>query len=234
MIITIDGPSASGKSSLARSLAKRLFYYYLYSGLLYRGCAYVLMKYGNYSKHTIRGATPHDVSELCNSKRILYSYNYTDGERLFFDGADITRHLKTPLIDDCSSLISTVPAIREEVRIIQHMLAAQQENLIADGRDMGTIAFPHADVKFFLTASVEVRAERWRLDQEKRGNAVTHAQAVEQLSERDRRDTIRYYSPLAVAPDAIMIDNSALSAEQTCALCERYLERHAFTIIKLR
>lgn len=220
IIITIDGPAASGKSSVSRCLARRLNYYYLYSGLLYRGCAYVLMKYGNYTKVQRRSIHPGELSDLFNNKRIKYTYDYEKGESLFFDGIDITPHLKSAKMDDYASMVSIEPDVRREVGIIQHAISVDH-NIIADGRDMGTVMFPDATVKFFLTASVGVRAERWRLDQAKRGNNVTYDEAVAILSERDQRDTIRAHSPLEVAQDAIMVDNTTWSAEQTCNFMEQ-------------
>src|SRR5580658_2507016 len=150
MIITIDGPAASGKSSVARCLAKRLNYYYLYSGLLYRGCAYVLLKYGNYTKEQARTIKPGELSVFFNTQRIKYSYTHATGEQLFFDDHDITPHLKSAVVDDWSSLISADPAVRMAIGTVQHAIGATH-NVVADGRDMGTVVFPEAELKFFLT-----------------------------------------------------------------------------------
>jgi CMP/dCMP kinase len=196
MIITIDGPAASGKSSASRCLARKLQYYYLYSGLLYRACAYVLAEYAEYTKNKL--------------------------EKVLFDGIDITPHLKSVRIDDYASLISVDGRIRNAVGVIQKKVSMDY-SIVADGRDMGTVVFPRAEIKFFLTASVEVRAHRWQENQQQRGNRVTIQEAIEILTERDQRDTIRDSSPLAVAPDAIMIDNSDLSAAETCNRMEQHI-----------
>lgn len=225
MIVTIDGPAASGKSSVARCLAQKLDYYYLYSGLLYRACAYVLAEYGGYTKTSFIDLRKEDVTALCNPDRIVYTYAHQTGERILFDRTDITAHLKSAVIDDYASLISIDLYVRQAVKVLQESIGAEH-NIIADGRDMGTVVFPHAQVKFFLTASVEARAKRWQQDQQKRGNIVTYEQAVAILTERDHRDTIRDHSPLAVAPDAIMIDNTNLSAAETCALMEKIVREH--------
>lgn len=218
MIITIDGPAASGKSSAARCLAQKLGFYYLYSGLLYRGCAYVLLKAGFTRKEFAR-IDPGSVSTYYNVKRIRYLYTLNHGEQLFFDGVDITAHLKTPKIDEASSLLAENAAIREAIRLVQQEYSATS-NIVADGRDMGTVVFPHAEVKFFLTASVEARAQRWQRAQDNVGNSFTIEEATAILTERDHRDTIRDHSPLAVAPDAIMIDNTNMSAVETCQRME--------------
>jgi CMP/dCMP kinase len=218
MIITIDGPAASGKSSAARCLAQKLGFYYLYSGLLYRGCAYVLLKAG-FTKKEFARIDPGAVSTYYNVKRIRYLYTLNHGEQLFFDGADITAQLKTPKIDEASSLLAENPAIREAIRLVQQEYSATS-NIVADGRDMGTVVFPHAQVKFFLTASVEARAQRWQHAQKTVGNSFTIEEATAILTERDHRDTIRDHSPLAVARDAIMIDNTNMSAAETCQKIE--------------
>lgn len=223
MIITIDGPAASGKSSAARCLAQKLGFYYLYSGLLYRACAYVLLKQG-YTKEQLAHIEPGIVSTFYNVQRIRYSYTPRDGEKIFFDDVDITPFLKTPKIDDASSLLSANPFIRHAVATVQHAIGAQS-NIVADGRDMGTVVFPHAEVKFFLTASVAARAMRWQQDQAKHGHQFTIEEATAILSERDQRDTIRNSSPLAVAADAIMIDNSMLSQQETCERMENEIKR---------
>jgi cytidylate kinase len=224
MIITIDGPAASGKSSAARCLAQKLGFYYLYSGLLYRACAYVLLKHGH-SKEQLAHIKPGIVSTLYNVERIRYVYNLRDGEQLFFDGTDITSHLKTSKIDDAASLLSANPFIRHAISMVQHAIGLQS-NIVADGRDMGTVVFPHAEVKFFLTASVEARAMRWKTDQEKQGHSFTLEEVMAILSERDHRDTIREHSPLAVAKDAIMIDNTDMSAVETCKKMEDEVKKH--------
>lgn len=224
MIITIDGPSASGKSSVARCLAQKLGFYYLYSGLLYRACAYVLLKQG-YTREQLARIEPGVVSTFYNIHRIRYSYTPVTGEKIFFDDTDITLFLKTPKIDDASSLLSANPFIRHAVATVQHAIGTQS-NIVADGRDMGTAVFPHAEVKFFLTASANVRARRWLQDQEKRGHVFTLEEAQAILNERDQRDTIRHSSPLAVASDAIMIDNSMLTQQETCEKMEKEVMRH--------
>lgn len=224
MIITIDGPAASGKSSVARCLAQKLGYYYLYSGMLYRACAYVLLKHGGYAKNQIAHLKPEIVSTFFNVIRIRYTYTPHHGEKIFFDDVDITHHLKTPLIDDASSMLSENPAIRHAIGIVQHAISTHS-NIVADGRDMGTVVFPHAEIKFFLTASAEERARRWRVDQEKRGHQYSFTEAHALLSDRDQRDTIRAHAPLAVAPDAIMIDNTDLSSQETCARMEEVVRK---------
>ena len=233
MIITIDGPAASGKSCAARYLAEKLGYYYLYSGMLYRACAYILLKHGGYSKAQFAHIKAGVVSGLFNVQRIRYLYTVRDGEKVFFDEVEITPHLKTPVIDEASSLLGINKAIRNAVSLVQHAIGTH-ENIVADGRDMGTAIFPHAEIKFFLTASVEERARRWQASQEKCGRLFTVQEAQAILTERDQRDTIREHAPLAVAPDAIMIDNTYLSAEETCEQMEIVVKKHIKELHELR
>jgi cytidylate kinase len=218
MIITIDGPGASGKSSLAQAVAEKLSLYYLCSGMLYRACAYILHHYAGYSAEKIAHPTTEDVEQYCNQYRIRYVYTL-NGIQIFFDNHDITAHLKSATIDLYSSLISADKAVRIEVLQLQQAIAqeaiAQDRDLIADGRDMGSVAFPDADYKFFVTASVDARARRWQKDQAARGNVVSLEEAVLAISERDERDTHRAHAPLVVPDGAIMIDNTDLTLEKT-------------------
>lgn len=222
MIITIDGPVASGKSSLAQAVAEKLGLYYLCSGMLYRACAYILHRYAGYSEKKITHPTTEDVEQYCNQYRIRYLYTLR-GIQIFFDKHDITAHLKSETIDAYSSLISANKAVRIEVLRLQQIIA-QGHDLIADGRDMGSVAFPNADYKFFVTASVDARAQRWQKDQAARGNIVTLEKAVLAVSERDERDTHRAHAPLIVPDGAIMIDNTDLVLEETERLVLSYIK----------
>lgn len=204
MIITLDGPVASGKSTLAEALARRLSYYYLNSGLLYRAAAWLLYEHG---------LSIDDIKHVFHAHEIVYEYGAM-GARVFFKGQDITDQLKNALNDARASKLSIDPEIRALVNEYQRNLA-QKYSLVIDGRDCGTVVFPHADYKFFVTAPLSVRAARWREDQERKyGLVVTQEDAEKSVVERDDRDTNRPVAPLKKAPDAHEIDTAGKTIEQ--------------------
>ncbi len=220
MIITIDGPTASGKSSAGRTLAKKLGYYYIYSGLLYRAIAYLLIKHFNYTLQTIAQVKEHELESIIDSKKFVYQFN--DGECIKFNHEDITPHLKDALIDQAASLVSTNPMVRSYVDQMQKIMASEYDAVV-DGRDAGTQVFPNAEYKFFLTAKPEVRAKRWQAQQKKRGEDISLDDALEFISIRDTRDSTRDHAPLKKAEDAIEIDNSDLSLEETINRLQSFL-----------
>lgn len=212
MIITIDGPTASGKSTVARILATKLGYYYICSGLLFRALAYVLMHAKEYTQETIAHATVEDSTFVL--ERLVYRYDNQYHERVFFENQDITKFLKESTIDAASSIIATNLEVREFLCAFQRQLATKH-NVVVDGRDVGSVVFPTADYKFYLTADPEVRALRWQLQQRKRGFSVSLQEATKIISERDNRDSQRDIAPLIVPEGAIVIDNSSMDAYQT-------------------
>lgn len=225
MIITIDGPAASGKSTVARRLAHELSYYYLYSGLLYRAIAYVLVYRYGYTREQLRNPLSDDIREIVDAGLLQYAYTKQTGAQIVLECVDITQQLKTHEIDDVASISSTAPVVREAVLQLQRKLACDYD-LIADGRDCGTVVFPKANHKFFLTASPQTRAQRWLVDQQKLGKHLTLEQAVGAVLERDARDTQRACCPLVVPEGAYVIDNSVLSIEETVVLFKRYCGEH--------
>jgi cytidylate kinase len=223
MIITIDGPAASGKSSVAQQIAAQLSLYYLCSGMLYRACAYILHHYAKYSSdEAMSHPRREDIVTYCNRYRIRYVYSL-HGVQIFFDDHDITKHLKSAVVDHYASLLSAHAPLRTEVLILQTAIA-EGHDLVADGRDMGSVAFPHADYKFFLTASDTERAHRWQKDQTAGGNVVSLEQALEAVRERDQRDTIRPYAPLVVPNGATTIDSTGFTLEETVEFIMGHIE----------
>jgi CMP/dCMP kinase len=210
MVITIDGPVASGKSSVAQALAQRLGFYYLNTGMLYRAVAYVLIQQGK-----IPSAQNIGMLADCNLDFIQeFSYEYRhDKTFVFYQGRDLTPFLYDDLTERISSIISSYRPIRQELLTLQQSIA-QKHDIVADGRDCGTVVFPHAQFKFFLTADADVRAQRLFNDQ-KRTHTLSLQEIKVGLCERDERDKTRQESPLTVADDAVVIDNSALNFEQT-------------------
>ncbi len=212
MIITIDGPVASGKSSVAKELAKKLGFYYLYTGLLYRALAYTAASEYGYTSESLASLSDENMQTLFGN--MVYSYTPEQGPRIIYKNNDITGFLKQADIDRCASLVSAQPHVRQQVLIFQRKLS-MQHNCIADGRDCGTVLFPHAEYKFFLTANPAVRAVRWQKDQARCGMYVSYERALHDIQERDTRDTQRAVSPLKPALDAVIIDNTERSLQET-------------------
>lgn len=221
MIITIDGPVASGKSVVARALANQFSFYYLYTGLLYRGLAYVLHKFYGYDDKKMGNPDKKDIEDIFSKHK--FRYKYLDGEAfIFFDGVDITKNLKTREVDFWSSVISVHKIVRDAVMAIQKTIGAKYD-VVADGRDMGTVIFPHAEFKFFLTASPEVRAERWRKFQAYKGKNYSFEESLKIILDRDKRDRERELSPLKKADDAILVDNSEMNIDETVEFFKSHL-----------
>ncbi|HRN78009.1 MAG TPA: (d)CMP kinase [Candidatus Dependentiae bacterium] len=212
MIVTIDGPAASGKTTIGRMLAIRLGIYYLYSGFLYRGLAYVLTEHAGYTLDDLYNPRPEDIAEYLDTERLVYTFN-GEQEHVFFDGQDITPHLKTNTIDRAASIMSTNQYVRLTINNLMHDIA-DEKDIVVDGRDVGSVVFPDADFKFYITAPADVRAQRWQRDQQKLGPQVTFAKALETITERDKRDTERLVSPLIVPNNAIVVDTAQLTPEQ--------------------
>ncbi len=205
MIITIDGPALSGKSTVAQKLAKNLGFYYLYTGLLYRAIAYVLVEKFKVEEEELSSLPLKDLEFVEN-----LHYSYQEGEpRLFFRGEDITSKLKDPSVDQLSSKVAANKNAREALLEIQREIGKNYD-IVADGRDCGSVLFPNADYKFFLSASLEVRAER-----KSKYEGISKEKAARELAERDERDCSREAAPLVVPKDAILIDNSDLNIEET-------------------
>jgi len=215
MIITIDGPTASGKSSIAKRLAYRLSAYYVYSGLLYRALAYALSRQYRYTHETIAQADPAHVAWCM--ERIRYTYHTTYGACITFQQCDITPYLKNADIDALASAASQEDTMRRYVYYAQHRIAASH-SVIVDGRDAGTTVFPQAHVKFYVTAAEYIRILRWRGDQRRRGYHHDVITCFHRLKQRDRQDSSRHLSPLQQAPDAFYIDTSQLSVDCATAL----------------
>lgn len=194
MIITLDGPAASGKSSIARGVATKLGIMHINSGLLYRGLAYYLVTQAHES---IEHFAQLDEAILrYGMSLIAYQDDPSVGAgRIILDGHDITNKLKTPEMDTAASVLSTNPLVRVLVNDTVRSYG-KNASLICDGRDCGSVVFPNAEYHFYVTADSEIRAERWRQDQAKAGKIYTHHEALQIIEERDSRDSKRTASPL--------------------------------------
>jgi len=208
LLITIDGPAGAGKTTVSRILAQRLGYRYVDTGALYRGIALAALGAGV------------DLADDDGLKRMVtdldIGFTIQDGDtRLMLDNHDITEKIRTPQVTMAASTVSARPVVREFLLKIQHTLG-HAKKAVFEGRDMGTVVFPGADVKFYLDASVSVRAKR-RFDEFKGHSAqdVQDVQDVEaDIRRRDADDSTRAVAPLRAAEDAIVIDATNLSVEQ--------------------
>jgi len=213
MVITIDGPSASGKSTVAQALAKKLGIYYVNSGLLYRALAYLLIKREGYTEEELAHPRTEDLKRYLELVHFSYHYNESGVVTITFEKQDITPYLKDEEIGQGASIISLNSRVREALHTMQHQIR-NQHDVVVEGRDSGSVVFPTAEHKFFLTASLEVRAARWQQMQEKRGKSFSIEQAINTLQERDERDTERAAAPLVIPQDAIVIDSTNLDIDQ--------------------
>jgi cytidylate kinase len=210
LIIAIDGPVGSGKSTVARGVAELLGYTYLDSGAMYRALAL---------KANRRGVSLSDAAALEALSRDTHIdlERGADGQRVLLDGEDVTQTIRTAEVSQAASHVALVPGVRQ-VLVDEQRRAGSRGGVVMEGRDIGTVVFPHADLKVFLDASVEVRAERrWREHQQK-GDGLTLAQVVDEVRERDLRDRSRVASPLLRAKDAVLVDNTAMDAVETARL----------------
>lgn len=217
MIIAIDGPVASGKSTVARALAHDLGFYYLYTGFLYRGLAYVLAHKYHYNDAMMANPRQEDVDAIVHAHdghAASFEYRYEQGlPKIFFKGEDISAHLKTKQVDVWSSILSSHPLVRHAVFEYQVRIG-REHDVVAEGRDMGTVVFPDAHYKFFLTASDNVRAQRWQVMQKQQGFDYSFEESLQAVHERDARDSGREISPLIKAPDALLIDASHMTVAE--------------------
>jgi len=223
MIITIDGPAASGKSTAARLLAKRLGYYYLNSGLLYRALSYLLLENG-YTLETIVSPSEPDIKQYLDPEHLAYVSDDQTNAHIYFDNEEITEFLKNERIDKAASLVSTNKTVRSYLLDYQRQLASTHD-VIVEGRDSGTVVFPQAQIKFFLSASIEVRAERWQKELEEKGIKISIQEVQQQLYERDKRDTERAIAPLKVPDNAIIVDNSLYTIAETVDILAHYVKK---------
>ncbi|MBD3231898.1 (d)CMP kinase [Candidatus Dependentiae bacterium] len=208
MIITIDGPAGSGKSTVAKQLAKELDIYYLYTGLLYRAVAYILVD--RFKKKVDNLLKSEDFVFI---KNISYKY-ILNKPRVYFKYENISMYLQDSKWDQPASIISSNKMVRKLLIDTQRDVAKDYD-LIADGRDCGSVIFPNADYKFFLTADLETRALRVFNDKQRLSNKDSFEKVKEELEIRDRRDKERKVAPLMVPDDAIIIDNSKMNRQET-------------------
>lgn len=203
-IVTLDGPSGSGKGTVGRLLAQVLNFNYLDSGLLYRGVAILVIEKG------IALSDVSNIEEIARNMNLEFS---SENNKIFLDGIDVSNSIRTEEISIVSSKVAQLKSVRAILYEIQRGYL-KGNGLIADGRDMGTVIFPDADLKIFITASPEARAYRRHKELLGRGESVSLRDLERSIASRDRSDSERKISPLVPAVDAIIIDTSNMTVEE--------------------
>ena len=213
--VAIDGPAGAGKSTIAKLVAKKKGYIYVDTGAMYRGLAIHFLK---------KKADPEDrqaVAEACRDAEVTIGYE--DGvQQIYLNGENVTGMLRTEEVGNMASKTSAIPEVREKLLELQRSLA-REKDVIMDGRDIGTNILPNADVKIYLTASVETRARRRYDELKEKGTDCSLDEIARDIRERDERDMTREIAPLKKAEDAILVDSSDMTIQQgvdeICGYC---------------
>ena len=207
LIIAIDGPVGSGKSTVARRVAEMLGYTHLDSGAMYRAVGLKALRCG------VPLDSPERLAELASAAHIDLAPR--EGKlRVILDGEDVTEAIRAPEVSHAASVVAVVPGVRHPM-VAEQRRAGQQGGVVMEGRDIGSVVFPHADLKIFLDASAEVRAGRRQRELQEKGEPMEFEKVLEEVHIRDRRDREREMSPLVRAADAVVVDNTAMDAEET-------------------
>jgi cytidylate kinase len=205
-VVTIDGPSAAGKSTTARAVAERLGFVYLDTGAFYRALALKALRDG------VRAEDAEALGRMARATTIDFS-GVPSAAHVFLDGEDVSGQIRTPDVSEMSSRVAAVPEVRRQMVTWQRALRAKGP-LVGEGRDLGTVVFPDADVKIYLDADLETRAQRRCRELHSRGIAVTLEAVRDDLARRDDRDRTRADSPLKPAEGARVVDSSGMDLEE--------------------
>ncbi|MBM6751902.1 (d)CMP kinase [Mediterraneibacter glycyrrhizinilyticus] len=213
--VAIDGPAGAGKSTIAKLVAKEKGYIYVDTGAMYRGLAIHFLK---------KGVDPEDkkaVAEACKDAEVTIGYE-NGIQQIYLNGENVTGMLRTEEVGNMASKTSAIPEVRNKLLDLQHSLA-KEKDVIMDGRDIGTNILPDADVKIYLTASVETRAKRRFDELKEKGEDCSLEEISKDIRERDERDMTREIAPLRKAEDAVLVDSSNMTIPEVvdaiCSYC---------------
>lgn len=212
LIVAIDGHSSTGKSTLAKRLAEAFQLVYVDSGAMYRAMTYHAMQSGLAIDDSF-GKDEQALDELLQSAEISFVRDANGANRTFLNGEDVEEQIRTMEVSSKVSVVSAVSAVRKDL-VRQQRNLAQNHGVVMDGRDIGTVVFPNADLKIFMTASPEVRAQRRYDELIAKGAKVTLEEVMTNLTSRDEMDSSRADSPLEKAVDAVVLDNSNLTPQE--------------------
>ena len=216
--IAIDGPSGAGKSSLARAAAARFGFIYVDTGAIYRTV-------GLAAYH--RGVDRRDesaVAAILPELDISMHYSAAGEQRMFLNGEDVSAEIRSPEISICASDVAALPVVRTFLMELQRRMA-RENSVIMDGRDIGTVVLPDAELKVFLTASAEARAQRRLLELEHKGTAVSFAEVLRDIDYRDEQDSSRAAAPLKRAEDAVLLDTSSIDFDESLSVLSDIITR---------
>jgi len=216
--IAIDGPAGAGKSTMAKRIAKDLGYVYVDTGAIYRTVGYYIWLCG------IGGRDSDGVARLIDEVNVKIEYPGDGVQHMILNGKDITEDIRTPEISSYASQVSAHKCVRDYLLETQRELA-RTHNVVMDGRDIGTVVLPDAQVKIFLTASPEVRAKRRHLELTEKGIKDSYEKVLADMKQRDLQDSTRPIAPLKQAKDAVLLDTSDLTLEESVAAMKAIIER---------
>lgn len=209
--IAIDGPSGAGKSSLARRCAAAFGFIYVDTGAIYRTVGLAALR---------RGIDRRDegaVSKILPLLKICMGYDCRGEQRMYLDGEDVSEQIRLPEVSICASDVSALPSVRSFLLDMQRQMA-REHDVIMDGRDIGTVVLPEAELKIYLTASAGARARRRLLELEKKGISADYGEVLRDIEYRDRQDSERAAAPLKAAEDAVLVDTSEIDFEESFRL----------------
>jgi CMP/dCMP kinase len=207
MIIAIDGPSGAGKSTLGKRLAKKLGLLYLDTGAMYRAVAFAVLQTNAQNDNA-------KIIEIASASKIEL-IGEPDNLQILLNGQDISHEIRTNEVGQTASIVSAISEVRKILVQLQQKLGNCGNGCVLDGRDIGTVVFPNADIKFFLTAKSESRARRRYEEELEKNTATSFEHTLDEINKRDKRDVTRADSPLSIAEDAVVIDTSELNLNQS-------------------
>ena len=204
--IAIDGPAGAGKSTIAKRISAKFGYIYVDTGALYRAVGLYMLEKG------VATTDAEAVTPLLNQVKV--KLQYADGmQRVFLNDCDVSEQIRRNEVSMAASNVSAIPSVRAFLFDLQRSIA-EENNVVMDGRDIGTVVLPHADAKIFLTASAEDRAQRRYLELQEKGQSVDYEKLLDEIKLRDHNDSTRAIAPLKQAEDAVLVDTSGMNPEE--------------------